>query len=106
MTDTTRRKFFGLLAAAPVVVPTIAKEMAAEISAPRAAWRQIHSGESLWIDGARDLRPRYGNVINMSMAESEAFMEALNVPSVSFKELLIVPNRLFGAQINADGDAV
>lgn len=115
---TSRRQFFGFLAAAPLVAPAVAKEMIG----PKYASGFI--GEFAFSDWTtlQPMRPLSDGSFVMSMEESEAFMKAINVPSVSFGPIKIpmhepqqqriarygwaIPNRLYGAQINADGDAV
>lgn len=94
---TSRRGFFGLLAAAPLVAPVIAQEIVKSFPVSkgigRGGWVEIRTasgvGAESFIRGIRTLN---------EVREMEG------LPPLPF--VLSVPNRLYGAQINADGEAV
>jgi hypothetical protein len=93
---TSRREFFRLLAAAPLVAPIIARA-ATEASQTFTASFGMVSGESAWIHP----HIRYSAMMRRLLSVDEIRrLEGLPpLPAAT-------PNRLYGAQINADGDAV
>jgi hypothetical protein len=104
----TRRSFLTLLAAAPVIAPVAARSMAA----PRYA-------VGGWISGEAFLHPLVGEACSsetlLTQEQFRAFSAALDKPSQPHSGLRAlmrsaspwdVPNRLHGAYINDDGDAV
>ena len=108
MTDTTRRKFFGLLATAPIAVPAIAKEVTAAMTPPKDRFGHLRfaAGESLNLDRYRALG-RYANITNFKDWSRCGYHDHYPFESDdSDYRSAIIPNRLFGAQINADGDAI
>lgn len=96
---TSRREFFGLLAAAPLVVPAMAKELAA--TSPGAALT-IGKDIPIWVEGRALMGCRIiegplisGNEINLFLRKHWRFASPPDPP-----------NRLYGSQINAEGEAV
>lgn len=106
---TSRREFFGLLAAAPIAVPVIAKDMACAAAASKYAMGSAFVDEIHYFKGFR-LGP--GNVVPIESrqysVEEWTTQAGLRVQSVGDVQLPLstIPNRLYGAQINADGEAV
>jgi hypothetical protein len=114
---TSRREFFGLLAAAPVAIPAIAKELAA----PKSLLMhfEMSAGELL---PSRDLtRGRYGKLLRVSDDPPTISInstrrrnpyaggdDSYDAECLAWNDRhrIRAPNRLFGAYINEDGDAV
>lgn len=106
---TSRREFFGVLAAAPIAVPVIAKEMAENFAAPRVMTLNLSSG----ISGEAFLASRAEWVeINSNAWRGEDIKRGIrSVDEVRTLEGLppieiSIPNRLYGVEINARGEAV
>lgn len=107
---TSRRDFLGIVAAAPFVAPVIAEAVAA----PRYATGGLAEGVSLdtWV--GRIAEKNLGE-FTLTREQSIAFRAALDAPMVRSGPLAVLmrslspweaPNRLHGAYINDDGDAV
>lgn len=100
---TSRREFFGLLAAAPIAVPAIAKAMTEAANTSSLNYIGLAKGERIWMQPARgilrpnEIRRRLG-LVEISRPDGK--------PIRITTEETAIPNRLYGAQINADGDAV
>jgi hypothetical protein len=137
---TSRREFFGLLAAAPLVAPAVAKELASTAMTPNAIrsmagftpilpdyfgssegetiyYRPMSSGFPV-VRNAKPGRYHFEKPTHLDMEDgrqiyaigdcviSQLEPDVLtDDPGYYFKPL-VAPNRLYGAQINADGDAV
>ncbi len=96
---TSRREFFGLLAAAPLVAPAVVKEMAAPGS--------ISSG---------GLFPDYTAAFRAYQAKFRTFRfkdwtpvgdyQVIGHVRLPYERTIGIPNRIYGAQINADGEAI
>lgn len=95
---TSRREFFGLLAAVPLVALAIAKEMVATPSHQISSSFAVAEGEWVEIRQIRleDFRRGIRSVNEIRQMEG--------LPPIGC--VTDVPNRLYGAQINADGEAV
>jgi hypothetical protein len=132
---TSRREFFGLLAAAPLVAPVVVKEMGATINSVRAAsgfepirHLKIADGEVIWHRPWQRVSPTIRNAkpgqyhfdvpthLDMEdgrqiFAIGDCIIQPLepdvltDEPGYCFKPN-VSPNRLYGTQINADGEAV
>jgi hypothetical protein len=97
---TNRRGFLGLLAAAPLVAPVIAKEMAASQYASGSTFEPLYldfmkfaPGERLYSFGIEPVRD--------GLISPNEMRQMLDLPPIGD-----IPNRLYGARINSDGDAV
>lgn len=106
---TSRREFFGLLAAAPIAVPVIAKEMASAVSGPKYAKGlsfvdELHYWRPLRLN-PRDCVPLDGRQYSVAEWTTQDGSKILTIGDVKLP-LSTIPNRLYGAQINADGEAV
>lgn len=109
---TTRRQFFGLLAAAPIAVPAVAEAaLNAATSGPRA-----RTFTSEWAGGTYTLYgetvplkvfPRFNNTVNFRSEPCRLYefhpFEAGNNGDYS---TAYIPNRLYGTQINEEGEAI
>ncbi|WP_156948882.1 hypothetical protein [Bradyrhizobium sp. WSM1417] len=106
MRNPTRRKFLGLLAAAPVVAPMVAQAAAAR--------KLYFSGGISGLSGEFLVGEACGESL-LTPAQMNAFDAVLSAPAApneALRRLMSIvppwsiPNRLYGARINDDGDAV
>ncbi len=104
----SRREFFTLLAAAPLVAPAVVREMAK----PNLSYLSGKTVTSILdfdtghifqlADGERIHWPARMGTIKRFEGLPMRFAESID----AHKSTDEIPNRLYGAQINADGDAV
>jgi hypothetical protein len=92
---TTRRKFFGLMAAAPIAAPAIFDGGFRFV--PPAPGERITINSSLHLKRGSDWsKARIGTITRMD-GKPMRFAE---------EDAAIVPNRLYGAQVTASGDVI
>ena len=109
---TTRRGFLGLLAAAPIAAPIVAKELAAPMLHSGGFVRGI-AGESLTLtldhdwgkpDGREIARLRGLLRAPTPWTTGEITADKLDVGHLQMP--LNIPNRLCGVEINQEGEAI
>ena len=101
MTGTTRRKFFGLLAAAPIAAPMIAQDLAKQNY-----WSGRRLTSILDFDTGHIFQMADGERINWFPSRMGTIKRLDGKPIRFAEDDPGIPNRLYGTQINADGDAV
>ncbi len=104
---TSRRRFFGLLAAAPLVAPALVKEMATQSTLPASPYF-----DPTWLSTGLDHGyiplPRYGQPDAVYSGKGWRWTcrtDDEGLQSWEYVQTEETPNRLYGAQINSDGDA-
>jgi len=103
---TSRRQFFRLMAAAPIAVPVIAKEMAEAVALSES---EFAFGTMTDFIVSCDFDTIHtGNVERLITfgLPRQRFYGEIDVSRDHDFNIAATPNRLYGAQINADGEAV
>lgn len=104
---TSRRTFLGLMATAPLIAPSVVK------AAAKPRWSS--GGIIGKAFGSQLVGEDCHGGFALSPSQSKAFLEAMEQPVVKLESLTILmrsptpwgtPNRLHGAYVNEEGDAV
>lgn len=109
---TSRREFFGLLAAAPLVAPAVVKELSVAMT-PNAA-RAIAGFGPIGSSGFvfDEMHTYSGNDAGFEQFREMLFEAGVPRSNDKLRALMRsippwdAPNRLYGAYLNADGEAV
>jgi hypothetical protein len=108
---TSRREFVGLLAAAPLVAPVVVKEMAGKVSNMHFEMTagelfRVAPGESFFPARMGALKRLDGEPLRFSDSRCAYFDYHPFESDVPDYRSAKIPNRLYGAQINQDGEAI